>query len=135
MARILEDEIANDPLARNYAGMTDLELLTSLNANTRSRNRIRMTGRQVKVAVDVVEFRTLSDAKKQQLIELTKSDNLDLFGTDKDILLDIFGSASTTGSNLASARVENIGRGVEIGWGIVKMKDLRMHTLSRKVPR
>jgi len=134
MARILEDEIAVDPIVRGYAAMTDLQLIASLNAKNRPRNRTRMTRRQVKKAVNVVEYKDLSDAKKQQFIELTKPDDLDLFGTDRDILIDIFGGGSTTVANLMVARVETISRGVEIKWGFVKEKDLRMHTLSRKSP-
>ena len=134
MARILEDEIANDPLVRGYAGMTDVQLLASLNALDRPRNRTSMTGREIKTQVNVAEYNALSDAKKQQMIELLKHDDLNLFGLDKDILIDIFGGASTTGANLAVARVENISRGVEISWGEVTLRSLRHHTLSRKVP-
>ncbi len=134
MARILEDEIAGDPLGRGYSAMTDAELLTSLNAADRNRNRTSMTGREVKAQMDVTEYNALSDAKKQQMIELVKRDDLDLFGLDKDILIDIFGNPSTTGTALIIARVESISRGVEIGWGVVAEKDLRMHTLSRKAP-
>ena len=112
--------------------MTDAQLLDSLNDANRSRNRTSMTGREVKAEVNVVEYKALSDAKKQLMIELIKRDDLNLFGIDKDILLDIFGSGSTTDGNLANARVEFISVGQEIGWGVVTEKDLRMHTLSRK---
>ena len=130
--RILEDEIASDPLERGYAAMTDAQLLTSFNAADRSRNRTSMTGCEVKLQIDTSEYNALSDAKKLRLIELLKRDDLNLFGLDLDIMVDIFG-ASTTGSNLATARVELISRGVEIGWGDVTIKDFRLHTLSRKV--
>lgn len=134
MSRILSDEIANDPLSKGYSTMTDAQLLTSLNTKNISRNRTSMTGREVKAGVDIPEYKALAATKKQQLIELTNSDDLDLFGADKDILLDIFGAGSTTASNLAAARVESISRGVEIGWGEVTVKDFRLHTLTRKFP-
>jgi hypothetical protein len=130
--RILEDEIAGDPLGRGYSGMTDAQLLDSLNTANRNRDRTEMTGREVKAQVNVTEYNALTDAKKQQMIELLKQEDLNLFGLDKNILADIFGGGSTTGINLATARVESISRGVEIGWGMVKEMDLRMHTLSRK---
>jgi len=132
--RILEDKIAGDPLGRGYSAMNDVQLLSSLNAADRSRNRTSMTGREVKSQVDSTEYNALSDAKKQQMIELMKRDDLDLFGLDKEIMIDIFGGASTTGTSLVTARVESITRGVEIGWGVVIEKDFRLHTLSRKVP-
>ena len=124
MARILEDEIAGDPLTKGYAGMTDAELLTSLNKADRSRNRTSMTGREVKAQVDVAEYKALSDAKKQQMIELLKRDDLDLFGLDKDILVDIFGP-STTGTNLVAARVETISRGGFVPVEVTKLNVLR----------
>ncbi len=133
--RKLSGEIANDPLARGYSGMNDQQLLDSLNAKDISRNRTSMTGREVKASVDITEYKALSDAKKQQLIELVKSSDLNLFGADKDILVDIFGSGSATATNLAADRVENVSRSTEVGLGIVTMKDLRMHTLTRKTAR
>ena len=134
MARILEDEIANDPLGRGYAAMTDQQLLDSLNAKNRSRNRTSMTGREVATEVVNSEYDALPDAKKQQLLELHRSEDLDPFGFAANIIKNVFGVGSTTVTNLVAARVENISRGVEIRWGEVKEKDLRMHTLSRKHP-
>lgn len=132
----LNDEIINDPLGRGYAAMTDQQLLTSLNAKSRTRNRVSMTGREVKAQVNIAEYNVLSDAKKQQMLELIKRDDLDLFGLDRDILIDIFGGGSTTVSNLATARVEIISRSEEIGWReTTTEKNLRMHTRSRKVRR
>ena len=133
MARILEGELTADPLARGYASMNDAALLTSLNTADRSRNRTSMTGREVKAQVDPTEYAALTDAKKQQMIELLKGDDLDLFGRDKDILIDIFG-ASTTGTNLVAARVESISRATELGLPVMTNKYLRLHTLSRKAP-
>ncbi len=131
MARILEDEIVNDPLGRGYSGMDDATLITNLNTKDRTRNRTSMTGREVKEQVDVLEYNALTDAKKQQFIELIKRDDLDLFGLDRDILIDIFGGGSTTVAELVTARVESISRAVEIGVGIVTIKYLRMKTLIR----
>jgi antitoxin component HigA of HigAB toxin-antitoxin module len=133
MTQILEDELVADPLSRGYSGMTDAELLTSLNAADRDRNRTSMTGREVKSQIDAAEFAAKTDAQKQQIIELLKRDDLDLFGLDKEILADIFGS-STTETNLLAARVESISRATELGLPEIDARYLRMHTLSRKVP-
>lgn len=128
----LENEISGDPLGRGYAAMADQQLLDSLNLADLPRNRTSMTGREVKAAFNVDEYNALSATKKQQAIELTNRDDLNLFGMDRDILVDIFGAGSITVANLAAARVKTISPGVEIGWGEVKMRDLRMHTVSRK---
>jgi len=140
MASILEDEIVADPLFRGYSGLTDAQLLTSLNTADRSRNRTEMTGREVAANIVDAEYDALSDAKKSQFLELIgrRGDSLsraalDPFGFPANVVKNIFGSGSTTVSNLATARVETISRGVEIGWGVVTTKDLRQQTLSRKV--
>ena len=135
MARILEDEIAGDPLTRGYAAMTDAQLLISLNTANRSRNRTNMTGREVAAEVVIAECDAFPDIKKQQLLELHKAENLDPFGFAANIVKHVFGAGSTTVSKLAAKRVETISRGVEIGWGEVREKDLRMHTLGRMFPR
>lgn len=134
--RILEDEIANDPLGRGYSSMTDQQLLTSLNTVNISRNRTTMTGREVAAEIVDSEYNLIPDIKKQQVLELLKRDDLDPFGLPANVIKGIFGAGSTTLSNLATARVHGISRAQEIGWGsIVREKDLRMHTLSRKAPR
>ncbi len=131
--RILDDEITNDPLSRSYASMDDQALLGSLNAVDRPRNRTSMTGLEVKASIDPGEYQRLTPPKKQQMIEWLKRDDLNPFGFDRDVIVDIFG-ASTTVASLDSARVEMISRGVELGLGVVQEKDLRMHTLSRNHP-
>ncbi len=131
--RILEDEIANDPLTRGYVSMTDQQLLDSLNAENIPRDRVSMTGLQVKASINPGEYKLLTPPKKQQMIEWLKRDDLDPFGFDRDVLVDIFGT-STTVASLDAARVETISRGVELRLGVVREKDLRMHTLSRKYP-
>lgn len=135
MARILEDEIAGDPLGRGYSGMNDVQLLASLNAKTINRNLDSMTGREVKRQIIAAEYTALSDAEKQRLLEWLRREDLDLFGLDRDILVDVFGSSSVTVRNLDVARTVLVSRGLEIGWGVVTEKDLRMHTLGRKERR
>jgi len=135
MSRVLENELAGDPLTRGYAGMNDATLLTSLNTKDRNRNRASVTGAEVKTQVDATEYAALTDPEKQQFIELIKRDDLDLFGLDKEILVGLFGGGSNTGTNLVAARVEVISRMTELGLPVATDKYLRMHTLSRKVPR
>jgi len=131
--RALENEIAGDPLGEGYASMTDDQLLVSLNAKTRTRNLTSIDGRTVRDRVDNAEYDALTDAKKQQFLTLTAVEDLDPFGMAANVIKGIFGAGSTTLSNLAGMRTESISRSQEIGWGpVVKMKDLRMHTLSRK---
>ncbi len=138
MARILEDEIAGDPLGRGYSTMTDQQLITSLNTANRSRNRTSMTRREIADTTPNGLYVALSDAEKSQLLTLfggeASDKGLNPFGFAMTVITDIFGPASAAVTALTTARVETISRGVEIKWGEVKEKDLRMHTLSRKHP-
>lgn len=131
MARILEDEIAGDPLSRGYSAMTDDELIVSGSTKDRPHNRKTMTGREVRDQIVESEYNALSDAEKQQVLSLTASEDLNPFGPDAAVMKNIFGAASTTIGNLVTARVELISRMVEISWGELTIKSLRLHTISR----
>ncbi len=138
MARILEDEIAGDPLGRGYSAMTDQQLLDSLNAVNRSRDRAAMTRREIADTIPNGLYVALSDVDKSQLLTLfggeSNDGGLNPFGFAMTVIQDVFGPASAAVTALTTARVESISRGEEIGWGVVvKEKDLRMHTLSRMV--
>lgn len=138
VARILEDEIAGDPLRRGYSSLNDRDLLTSLNAKNISRPRVSLTGKEVRDKIVAAEYRTLTPAKKGQILTYLESLNEDQFdpnGLGAVVIDDIFGSASTTVASITAAQTENTSRGVEIGWGVATMKDLRLHTLSRKALR
>lgn len=132
MARILEDEITGDPHVRGYSGMNDAALLVSLNLADIARDITSMTGAEVKSHIDKTEFNAKTDAEKQRVIELLKRDDLNLHGLDKEILVDVFGD-SATGTALLAARTELVSPATLAGLGVVTEKDLRMHTLSRKV--
>ena len=137
MARILEDEIASDPLGRGYAVMNDNQLVTSLNTVDRSRNRTAMTSREIADIIPSGLYTALSNEKKVQFLTLLGSDSTDdlnPFGFTMNVLKDIFGPASPAVTALSNARVESISRAVEIGWGVVREKDLRLHTLTRAHP-
>ena len=139
MSTILETELTVDELGWGYNGpgifnpgpdpMKDREAADILNAihpapDTRTRNRDSMSGRQVKAEVDSAEYDALSADKKAQFLALTASDDLDPFGLDVNVIKDIFGPASATVAALATARIETVGRGVELGLGQVGEGDV-----------
>jgi len=136
MARILEDEIAGNP--GRYSGLNDQQLLDNLNARNISRPRVSLTGKEVRDKIVAAEYRLLTPGKKEQMLSYLESFNEDQFdpnGLGAVIIDDIFGSGSTTMANITAAQTELISRGVEIGWGVVSEKDLRMHTFVRGLPR
>tara|TARA_Y100000310_G_C20702209_1_gene830960 strand:- start:6538 stop:6882 length:345 start_codon:yes stop_codon:yes gene_type:complete len=99
-------EILTDPIARGYAGMTDEQVLADLRAETRSRNRTSMSGREVAAGVINAAYNALTDAQKSQFLALVVSDDIDPFGMGANVIKDLFGAGSTTVTNLAAARVE-----------------------------
>jgi len=113
----MKSEILTDPLVRNYAGMTHLQVLASLNLLNRSRNKTSMTGREVKAQVVDAQYDVLTDGQKSQFLALTSSDDLDPFGLPANVIKDIFGPAATTTTNLATARVETVSRLTELKLG------------------
>ena len=110
----LKTELADDPLGRGYSAMTDQEAANDLNTSYRTRNRTSMSGREVRAEVVDAEYDALTDAKKEQFLALTASDDLDPFGLAANVIKGIFGPGSTTRSNLAIGRVESITRTVEL---------------------
>jgi hypothetical protein len=132
MSDALENEIANDPDGKGYSGMTDAQLADSLNAVTISRDRKRISGRDLKAYSDVDEFNLLPGAKQQQFLTLTRRDDLDLSGMDMDIMVSIFGSLSKTVAKLETEKTETVSKAMMLGLRTVTEGYLRSHTLSRK---
>jgi len=118
MANIIDtikNEIDIDPLGISYVGMTDLQVLASLTGLTRSRNRTSMSGREVGEEIVDAAYDALTDAKKNQVLTLVASQDLDPFSLGANVIKDIFGAGSTTVTQLIAARVESISRLTEIG--------------------
>jgi len=136
MPRILENEIVNDPLARGYSGMTDAELLTSLNAVNRTFNITDLSPEAVNDGIDQTEWEVLTDANRTRINQLLASlPTINLFGRPLSEFQEVFGGGSTTASTLSALRTKLISRSEEIGWKpIVPEKDLRIHTIIRATP-
>ena len=112
----LRAELINDPLTRNYTAMTNQQVVDSLNAVDRTRNRASMTGKEVKDRIDVTEWDARTDAQKQIILALCNRDDLDPFGIDAQIFQDAMAGATNTLAALTSYRVEDISRAQEIGF-------------------
>lgn len=111
---VLQAERTNDPLVRGYSGMTDQQFADSMNTADRDRNRTSMSGSEVLQAVDAAEYAALTVTDQQVFWGLLGIGELDPFGVEAQVVQDIFG-ASTTVTNLAAARVEQISRAEELG--------------------
>ena len=121
----VKNEIDIDPLGRGYTSMSDEEVADSMNnIEDRQRNRESMTGSEVLNAVVQGEYSSLQVAKKDALWGLLGIGDLNPFGVEADIMIDIFGLTSATITELQAARVEIVSRGIELGLGIVRESDV-----------
>lgn len=136
MTNNLDIEVTADPLGRGYAGMTDQQLLDSLNALDRTRNVTDLSAEIVYDAIDHTEWNALTDAQRTRIMELLHMpDGVNLWGRALDEFKSIFGTGSATAASLNALRTVPISRSEECGWSaVVRMKDLRMHTISRQLP-
>jgi len=91
-----------------------------LNLVNRIRNRVSVTGKEVKDQIVTADWVSRSDAQKSVLLSLFARDDLDPFGIDADIFTDaMIGAAGTSVADLATYRVEDVSRAVELGFGTV----------------
>ncbi len=131
MSDILKDEVAIDPLGRGYDAMTDQELVDSLNAVDRQRNRTSMTGDEVFQNIATRDaWDGLTDMQRTQFLAFCGRETIDPFaGANVELVKSIFGNTSGTVQNLAAARVETVSRAVERGLGSITLKTLKLQSI------
>ncbi len=117
----IKTEITTDPLTRGYSGMSDAEVATDMNTVYRTRNRDYVSGWEIFNETDDAEYAALTDAQKSSWDALCAIEQIDTTsGVAKAREAELFGAGTTTRSNLANLRSEDISRGVELGVGTVK---------------
>jgi hypothetical protein len=123
----LKNEIDIDPLTRGYSGLTDQQVADDMNSVYRTRNRDSMTGDEIFQATDPTEYNALDTGSgntadnQGHWLAFCGRDSIDPFATaNVQLVTSIFGGASTTVSNLQTARLENVSRAVELGLGTIK---------------
>lgn len=119
-ADLLKWELANDPLARGYSGMTDTQVLDSL---TTVFDRQPPAGTTVEATevlnrIVIAEYNLLLETQKDRLYALLAIGRLDPWGIEANILQGLFGGSSTTVQNLSAYRdTLLITRAQELGLG------------------
>lgn len=111
----LKTELALDFLARGYADMSDQEVADDLNTSYRLRNRNLMSASEVLNAVDPAEYTRLSNVAKVEFWNLMGIGNLNPFGIEAVLMINLFGEGSVTIAALNVLRVESITRAIELG--------------------
>lgn len=107
----LKNEILSDPLSIGYSGMTDKQVAEALNIVDRVLQRKSISGDELFGYTDVVEYASLSDAKKLQWLALCAIETV--HRSAMPIIKTIFPSASTTWENIV--KTETVTRAQELG--------------------
>jgi hypothetical protein len=111
----LKDEIANDPLTRGYSGMTDAQIADDLNTEYRERNLDRLDASTVFNAINKAELNALTDANKATVWNILHLGQVNPFGLEAEIFVDIFSGGSQTITELEAIRKQSQSRAVELG--------------------
>lgn len=102
-----------------YAGMSDLAASVDLSNPTINRIKKSMNGWELLEAQDQTEYIALSDSKKSQWLSLTSMLKIDPQGQAVNVVTDIWGNGSTTISNLAALRQEDVSKVTELELGLL----------------
>lgn len=122
---ILSQELSLDPVGIGYANMSDAEVAASLNTENRSAVVTAVSGSDVLNATDDAEFAVLSAEQKAEWLSLCAVDSIDVSnGVAKALEAALFGSGTTTRSNLQSLKTRLVSRANEIGLGLVREGDV-----------
>ena len=114
--QILIDEITNDPLVRGYAGMTDQQVVDSINTANRTITRQFVSGSEIFNATDDIEYGLLTDAQKSAWDALCAIDSIDTgSGVARAREAELFGAGTSTRTNLQAIRQSTVSRAQELG--------------------
>lgn len=125
----LREELSSDPLSREYAGMTDSDAADDLNTAYRDVTRGTLSGATIFNAIVPSEFGALTDAQQRFVRDVfSLGDAVDVGpGTNaRTVLLDAFGTGTTTRDNLVAAVSVTISRASELGLGSVRGTDVKL---------
>lgn len=125
--QILAIELSTDPLTRGYAGMTNAQIVASLNTADRDR-WVALSASEIFERIDRSEFAALTSgdqARVDRILSLGVDIQTSPGSQARDELLAIFGAGSNTIGSLAAFANQHISRGQEIGWGIATLDDVQ----------
>lgn len=109
------DEIANDPLARGYSGMTPSQISADLNTAYRTRWLDCVEGSALLDDIEVADWNNITDDERNRTLAILALGCMDPQKNVRQLMIGIFGSGSTTLSNMAATAQESITRAQELG--------------------
>lgn len=128
MSRIgeIKTEIDVDPLGRVYSGMDDLQVADSANTKDRPVDLSSLSSTAVINAIDKTQWDALVQADRDRIWNLIHMGDLNPFGIEEKIFVDVFGVATATIVNLAALRRTTNAqtRGQELGLGAIQESEV-----------
>lgn len=116
----LKTELADDPLSRDYASMSDREAADDLNTEYREENRKIISSAEILDIIVDAELTSLDAAEQTEFWRLLSLGEIKPFGPAGQIIIRLFGT-STTKTNFLAARKQNISRARELGFRRVRV--------------
>lgn len=114
--QILIDEMTLDPLGLGYTAMTNIQVASSMNGLTRSRNKTQLSSTEVLEAIEPAALMGLAGDASTRVWGLLGMPSFDPFGVAEDVMKDAFGFTSGTITALSDLRVEAISRAQELAY-------------------
>lgn len=116
----LNAELVNDPLGRDYSGMTNQQVADNLNTADRSVIRKRIETWEVVEATLPSEWAALTQGEKDRYATFISAGVLNPSGINtKSAFASMFGAGTQTRANLLALSVETVSRAVELEIGFV----------------
>ena len=112
---ILCDELANDPLGRDYATMDAQGKAADLNTEYRSKWKSCVNGTDLLDAIESADWSAITDSQRDRTLMLLAIGCLDPQKNARTLMIRIFGSGSDTIANMVAVSQETITRARELG--------------------
>jgi len=122
--QLFKQEIETDPLDRGYASMSSVEVADDLNTAYREKNIQIMTASQILNATEKSEYDGLNTGEKDAYWNLLHMGELNPWGVEASIMVDLFGSGSQTIQTLGVQRKVPCSRAEELGLGTIRWRDV-----------
>jgi hypothetical protein len=107
----LRDEIRFDPLGIGYAGMTDAQILTSLKAKTRSKERAIIPSYEVVSAIIPAEWSAVNTGERERINFIVGAGQVNVQSPNvRTAFTTAFPTGTTTRGNLVALISESISR-------------------------
>ncbi len=96
-----------------------------LNAVNRTTNKASMSGSEVFNAINLTEWNALLGDDQQLVWDVVHLGTVNPFGVEQTLMVGVFGGGSATITALKAARVNNVSRATELGFGAIRSGDVQ----------